>query len=375
MPLPFSADETLSAGGEPKKHFWVATAEVLGLEVATWAFGRYYLDAPYSRISWEVWKTNLKTGFVFDEGDDFPTNQAEHIFHGSFYYNAARTNGYDLWASALFTTAGSVLWEYFGENQLPSTNDLLNTSFGGVTQGEVVYRLSTMLLDNQASGIGRLGREVGAFLLNPISGFNRLLRGEMKKDFPNPEDRLPQGGFSVELDGGYQHLGIGTPATVLYPNQGLFSLFARYGDPFFGANRKPFDYFEATLEITQHSGALVSRLDQRGQLVSWGASGPLPSAEHRLGIFLGYDYNNNQSQIFSSQTFSASYESRFPTGGEAEVRTELGPIAVPVAAIQVDYTDNDIAGRRPALRLRPGRRRVGPGQALPPQNGSLVREL
>jgi hypothetical protein len=339
---PTQSPSITTPAAKPKKHFWVATAEVMALEVVTWAFGRYYLNAPYSRISLDVWKTNLKTGFVFDQGDNFPTNQAEHVFHGSFYYNAARTNGFNLWESALFTTAGSVLWEYFGENQLPSTNDVLNTAFGGVTQGEIVFRLSTMLLDNRASGLDRLGREVGAFLLNPIGGVNRLFRGEMKKDFPNPEDRLPEGGFSIELDAGYQHLGYGTPTTLIYPNQGLFSLFVRYGDPFSGPNRKPFDYFEALLEVTPRSNSLVSGLDLRGPLASWGVSSS-PSAEHRLGIFLTYDYNNNQSQIFSSQAFSANLLSRFKMAGEAEVRTELAAVAVPMAALQVDYTADDIA--------------------------------
>ena len=325
----------------PKKHFWLATSETLGLEVLTWAFGRYYLDAPYSRLSVDVWKANLRSGFVFDQGDDFSTNQIEHPYHGSFYYNAARTNGFNFWESALFANVGSILWEYFGENQLPSTNDLINTSLGGASQGEIAYRLSTMILDNTASGSNRLWREIGGFLLNPIGGLNRAFRGEMKRDFPNPEDRLPDS-FSVELYAGYQHLGDGTAQAVSHPKQGLFGFLIRYGDPFSGPNRKPFDFFETQLELAQHANAPLSRLEQRGQLASWRVSSS-PSAEHRFAAFLGYEYNNDQSQIYSSMALTANLLSRFPMAGEAEVRTELAAVGLPMAALQVDFPDDDIA--------------------------------
>lgn len=341
LPRLFGEDGAVLPREKPKKHFWIASAEVLGLEVLIWAGGRYYLNAPYSRISLDVWKTNLRAGFVFDQGDDFSTNQVEHPYNGSFYYNAARTNGFNFWESALFTNAGSVLWEYLGENQLPSTNDVINTTLGGASQGEISYRLSTMLLDNTASGGNRLWREIAGFLLNPISGMNRALRGEMTKDFPNPEDRLPES-FSIELYGGYQHLGDADAKAVPHPRQALFGFLIRYGDPFSGPNRKPFDFFETQLEVAQHANAPISRLFQRGQLASWAVSSS-PSAEHRVAAFLGYEYNNDQSQIYSSMAFTANLMSRFPTVGEAEVRTELAVVGLPMAALQVDFPAEDIA--------------------------------
>lgn len=326
---------------KPKKRFWVASEEVVGLELLTWAFGRYYLNAPYSRVSIDVWKANLRNGFVFDQGDDFSTNQVEHPYHGSFYFNAARTNGFNFWESALFANVGSILWEYFGENQFPSTNDLINTSLGGASQGEVSYRLSTMLLDNTASGTNRLFREIGAFLLNPLGGAQRAFRGEMTKDFPNPEDRLPES-FSLELDAGYQHLGDGTAKAVRYPQQALFGLLVRYGDPFSGPNRKPFDFFEMELEVAQHSNAPIARLFQRGQLASWAVSSPF-SGDHRVATFLGYEYNNDQSQIYSSMSFTANLISRYQTAADTEVRTELALVGLPLAALQVDFDADDIA--------------------------------
>ncbi|MGH9399993.1 MAG: DUF3943 domain-containing protein [Thermoanaerobaculia bacterium] len=341
LPLPFDPAGPAAPGAAPKKHFWIATGEVVMLNVGTWLVDRYLLKAPWAFISLATWKANLKAGLVYDHVDDFPTNQAEHPFHGSFYYNAGRTNGFNFWESALFAAAGSLQFEYFAENEPASLNDLINTSLGGAVTGEVFYRLSTMLVDNTASGGSRLWREIGAFVMNPIAGFNRFFRGETKKDFPNPDHRMPAG-FSAELYAGYQHLGDGPPSVVLHPNQGLFGVLIRYGDAFSGENRKPFDYFEALLEVTPRSNSTASRWQERGLLASWGLSSSA-AAEHRLGLFMGYEYTNNQSQIFSTQTLSANLLSRFPLSRGLELRMEILAAGFPVAALQADDTPEELA--------------------------------
>ena len=48
------------------------------------------------------------------------------------------------------------------ENARPSANDLVNTTFGGMTRGEVAHRISAMILDNQATGKNRIIREIAA---------------------------------------------------------------------------------------------------------------------------------------------------------------------------------------------------------------------
>ncbi|HEV2064777.1 MAG TPA: DUF3943 domain-containing protein [Thermoanaerobaculia bacterium] len=339
--LPLDTDTYRSPRGSQRKHFWLAVGEVAGVNVVTWAGDRLVLNASFARISVDSWKQNLKTGLRYDD-DDFPTNQAEHPFHGSFYFNAARTNGLSFWESALFPAAGSLMWEYFGETQAPSTNDLINTSVGGVTHGEIVYRLSTMLFDNTASGSGRLWRELGGFVLNPMAGLNRLLHGETTKDFPNPDDRLP-GSFSVEIDAGFQHLADGGAAPVPFPNQSLVEILVRHGDPFLGENRQPFDYFEFLVEFGQPSGdAIATRWQERGQLHSWQLSASRRS-EHRLGVFLNYDYINNQTQVFSAQSLSVNILSRFPLVRGAELRAELAAIGYPLAAVQTDYPADGVA--------------------------------
>ena len=107
------------------------------------------------------------------------------------YFNSARHNGYDFWQSAAWSWGGSFLWETFGENNRPAINDWASTAIGGIGLGETLHRFSLMVWDNSATGFGRTMRELGGFLVNPLGGFNRLVRGEWTKVGPNPTDRFP----------------------------------------------------------------------------------------------------------------------------------------------------------------------------------------
>ena len=129
---------TAPAGIAPpeKKRFWLAAGEIALTEALPWVYNRYIAKEDFARISWQTVEANYKAGFGFDE-DHFSTNQSAHPFHGSLYFNAGRSNGYDYWESALFTAMGSVIWEMTMENTQPSINDLVNTTLGGMTRGEV----------------------------------------------------------------------------------------------------------------------------------------------------------------------------------------------------------------------------------------------
>ena len=49
---------------------------------------------------------------------------------------------------------------------------------GGTCLGEVTYRISSILLNDKSRGFRRVLREAGAFIINPVRGVNRLVRGE-----------------------------------------------------------------------------------------------------------------------------------------------------------------------------------------------------
>jgi len=318
-----------------ERHFWTAAAEVLALELVPWVYNRYVADSEFAHISGDTIKSNLETGFTYDR-DHFKTNQSSHPFHGSLFFNAARTNGFSFWESGAFAATGSFLWEMFMENEPPAINDLVNTTLGGMTRGESLYRLSNMLLDNTASGSSRLWRELGGLVLNPIGGFNRLIRGEMWKDFETPPDRFPTR-FYAALDGFYRHRS-GSGAEGTDQNQGGLSLTLRYGDAFDGTHAKPFEFFELETDLVHPADVLVTRSQIRG-LIAESVLADAPETGQRLDVFMHFDYFNDTPVVFGSQQFSLDHLYRHCLTADTDLRTEVGMTAMPMAALQVDYPD------------------------------------
>ena len=143
-----------------------------------WAIAGIFLIMTGHDISTKTWKYNLKHGWVWDD-DHFGTNFIGHPHSGNIYFNVARSNGYSFWASLPFAIEGSLMWEYFGENTQPSKNDIVNTPISGMFLGEVLYRISSNILDDRARGINRFWRELIAGILDPPRALNRLTQGKM----------------------------------------------------------------------------------------------------------------------------------------------------------------------------------------------------
>ena len=123
-----------------------------------WAISRYLFKYEWAEISPTTWKNNLKHGWEWD-ADRFGINFIGHPHTGSTYFNVARSKGYSYWGSLPFVVAGSFQWEWFGENTRPSKNDLINTSLSGAFLGEVMYRISSKILDDRTRGAERIWRE------------------------------------------------------------------------------------------------------------------------------------------------------------------------------------------------------------------------
>ncbi len=320
----------------PPERFFMAAGEVALVELLPWAYDRYVTKEDFAFISTQTVKENFRNGFGYDR-DAFNMNQASHPFHGSLYFNAARSNGYSYWESGAFTLAGSFLWECCMENTQPSINDLVNTTFGGMSRGEMAHRLGVMLRDNKASGFTRFWRELASAIVDPMGGFNRLLRGEMTRQFANPDERFPSR-FSVVSDLGYRHIGAGAAD----PNQGIISLSAVYGDAFAGEIRKPFDTFWLEADVSTTG---VSRVEGRGVLKGWELGDPTGQVRHILGVFQEYEYFSNESQVFAAQIFSTGLLSRYSLGPNLKVSTDVTAIVFPLAAIKTTNFLNPETGR------------------------------
>src|SRR5262249_49515160 len=166
-------DGPRDAYGIPKNYGWAA-AEVLGVNFVSGAIHEELRNGNFNQTSPRSWWRNTKEGFTYDD-NDFRTNQFLHSYNGGVYFNSARTNGLNFWTSAAYATFGAFYWECCGETHPMSYNDLIATSLGGFTMGEMTYRLSSEILDNQATGETRLFKEAGSFLVDPIPGIKRLI--------------------------------------------------------------------------------------------------------------------------------------------------------------------------------------------------------
>lgn len=192
--LPDSADVRLHG----HKAFWRAGVETAGFNIGLWAFDRYVLKGHYAYISWNTIKENFRHGFEWDD-DHLHTNMFDHPYNGSIFFNAGRSNGFNFWQSELFAIGGSAMWEMFMEREYPSTNDIIATPIGGAALGEVLYRTSDLILDDRSTGRERFGRELAAFLVDPMKGINRIVTGAAWKKRATPGRRFGIPPISVEL--------------------------------------------------------------------------------------------------------------------------------------------------------------------------------
>lgn len=320
----------------PRRRWARAAGEVLAMELVPWSFSRYVTNEDFARISWDSFQRNWHAGFGWDN-DDFLTNQDAHPYHGSLYFNAARTNGFSFWESIPFTAAGSLVWELGFENTRPSANDFVNTTLGGVARGEAQYRLSRALLDETARGSERVFREAGAALLNPVGFLNRLLDGEVGRVGPNPDDRLPES-LKVLVDVGWRHSG----GDATHGDQASASFRIEYGDPLEDGVVEPFDAFVLEGELVHPGEVLVPRARVQGILATRDAARS-GRAEQVVGAGLRFEYFSTGDTSFGGQGIDVGLLSRWKLSEGLEVRTEVAATAFPVAGIQTDYTDLNLA--------------------------------
>ena len=259
---------------QPPKRFWAGVGELMVVQAIPWAFTKYVTEGEWSNISFRTWSDNLKFPWQWDN-NKFNNNQFAHPYHGSLYFNAGRANGYNFWQSAPWAFAGSLMWELFGESWAPAPNDLANTTLGGITLGEMLFRFSSLTLDNQATGTNRVVREVGATLINPVRGFNRLVRGEMNDISETPPDWRPSG-IQASMDVGYRRFSNAAlldDATAQDAAFVQFSVF--YGTELADLEREPFSSFQVT-------GTLASKSINHKSLQELRVRGNLAAKQLRL---------------------------------------------------------------------------------------------
>ena len=250
-----------------------------------------------AKITPKTWWANMEHGWVWDL-DDFEVNQIGHPYQGNNYFTSGRANGLSFYESAALTAFGSGTWEYFGETNLPSVNDFINTTLGGIALGEMFHRAAWLVRDTRATGRGRLWREIGATALDPVTGYNRFRTGDAKRVTDKPADMVPStlAGFT---SAGVLWRGSETRA-IDATGQPFFEVDLLYGDPRTGHSLTPYDAFSVKLRFG--GGTAFSEARVRGRLLGQ----PLGGGKTQFTVLQSYDYQSNDAFATGAQSFEAA---------------------------------------------------------------------
>jgi hypothetical protein len=307
----------------------------MAVQAIPWGFTKWVTKGEWSNISFRTWSDNIKFPWQWDN-NKFNNNQFAHPYHGSLYFNAGRANGYNFWESMPWAFGGSLMWELFGEVWAPSPNDLANTTLGGITLGEMLWRFSSLTLKNEATGSNRAVREAAAALINPVRGFNRLVRGEMNDVTQTPPDWRPSK-IQASMDVGYRRFS--TSASLDDPNaldQGFVQFSVFYGDQLADLGREPFSAFQVVGTVASHPGNQkpLQELRVRGSL----AAKELGSSSKLLAGFMTYEYISNPVVDFGAQGFQGGLlVAHSKPGKSMRLYGEAMARVNPIAAIRSDY--------------------------------------
>jgi len=289
---PETADTT-SEDITPNRNYVLPALEIVGFDALLNWHNRNYVSDDYKSTLSSI-RRNLHSRWDEDR-DPFTTNQLGHPYQGSMYFGFARSAGLGFWESLGYTFAGSALWEIAGENTPPSKNDQINTGIGGAFLGETLFRMASLVLEHD--NVPPFWRELGAAVISPATGFNRLAFGDrFDAVFPSHDPA-----YYSRLNLGYSRSTqneAGTSATTLQRNEALVDYSLDYGLP--GkpgyTYTRPFDYF--TFQGTASSANAFENLMIRGLLVGRDYDVG-PDYRGIYGVYGTYDY-------IAPQTFRVS---------------------------------------------------------------------
>jgi hypothetical protein len=284
------------------------------------------------------------------EWDDnhFFNNQIFHPIQGNFYYNAARSNGFGYYESLLSALVGSFLWECCSERRPGAYNDLANTSLGGAALGEMLFRATSLIIDNDARGLNRVGLEAMVLPLNAERFMARGVYGEWN-DTANPAGRTPDE-WGLSLGAGLRGTG-GSP-------HGVVDLELRYGS-LYGNHDLPFEHFTASVQLNGRNEPIgLVRVEAHLEQFDWlfgsapsvEASGRWTRGNARLVLTQNYDYLDSSDELrevevgteegyrYGGQSIGLGLVSGGPIGSwswEGQVQIE----GIPIGAINSLYAD------------------------------------
>jgi len=342
---PFSAAPVRLRDDDPeynkKSPLWAVALSVVSTNVFVWAVDRFVFDYSWSHIGPKSWKNNLKTGWVWDP-DVLSTNFFLHPYSGGAFFNSARSNGYSYFESVPFVFLGSLTWEYFAETNLPAYNDLINTTVSGALFGEILYRLTSNILDDRTTGVERFFREFGASILSPGRAFGRLLQGKLTR--VTPKEVYQKEPLNITLATGAHwfnkrtNFGTGSLSAI-------FNIHLDYGNPFEIRPRKPFDFFKLRLDLSYGKNVGKKFLDNFvGYGLLFGKTVHSGNLEMLIGAFQHYNYWDSKIFEVSALSFGGGIIAKWQLSKNCNLQSAFHLGFVPLGASNSPYIDIVEAG-------------------------------
>ncbi|HMH21203.1 MAG TPA: DUF3943 domain-containing protein [Puia sp.] len=295
------------------------------------------MNLDFAKVNFHTWKKTTGAGFPWGSGwewdqDRFGNNFLSHPMKGSFYYSAARSNGYNFWQSAPIVFAGSYMWKIFGENGTPEREDLINTTFDGIMLGEVLYRLSSNILDDRTTGRERALREIFAGIIDPIRGLNRLFQGKcFRRTNKEVYQKEP---LNITFYAGVHSINNQTNTILSGHNDEMLNVQLDYGNPYELRKRKPFDFFRFRAELNFGVGRKV--VDNiTGYGILFGKNTQIGKMDVLVGGFQYYDYFDTKAFELSTIAFGGGVFSKLPLSKTSNFYTNIHLAVVPFAGSSV----------------------------------------
>lgn len=276
--------EAPPSNSDLEKSYLIPALEIIGFNFALNRFGKRHVDHDDFNVGWNSIRRNLKGPWVVDE-DEFQINQFQHPYQGHISHSAARSSGLGYWTSAIYTFAGSALWEIAGETTPPSRNDQVASGIGGSFLGEPLFRMASLTLE-RGNGLPGFWRAIGATAISPPVGFNRLVFGQrFDPVFPGHDpDLYTRWDFGTVVG---EHRVQGT-STRAKRGAAIADFTMAYGTPGQAdyEYRRPFDYFN--FEFTATTSNAFENILVRGLLAGKGYGSDSNSGV--WGLYGTYDY-------------------------------------------------------------------------------------
>jgi hypothetical protein len=342
---PFSAAPVRLRDDDPeynkKSPLWAVALMVVSTNIFVWAVDRFVFNYSWSHIGPKSWKYNLKTGWQWDT-DRLGMNFFFHPYSGAAFFNSARANGYRYFESVPFTFLGSLMWEYFGETTRPAYNDIINTTVSGALFGEILYRLTSNILDDRTTGGERFFRELGASVLSPGRAFGRLLQGKLTR--VTPKEVYQKEPLNITLVTGAHWFNKGTSFGT-GSLSAFFDMNLDYGDPFEIRPRKPFDVFKLRVNLSYGKNVGKKYLDNViGYGLLFGKTIHSGNLEMLMGAFQHYNYWDSKIFEVSALSFGGGIIAKWQLSKNSNFQSAFHLGVIPLGASNSPYVDIVEAG-------------------------------